>query len=93
MKSLYSVVKAPLISEKSTREAVLRKYTFWVDVNANKIEIKRAVEKVYNVKVDRVNSILIKGKMKRVRSNQAGKTVDWKKATVTLKEGFEIKLT
>lgn len=93
MKSIYSVIKSPLVTEKTSRDALGHKYAFWVDRDANKIEIKKAVEKVYNVKVDRVNSLLIKGRTKRIRWNQAGKTSSWKKAIVTLKEGFEIKLT
>ena len=70
-----------------------RKYIFWVDSRANKIEIKRAVEKIYNVKVEGVTSMMVKGRTKRVRWNQPGKTASWKKAVVTLKEGNEIKLT
>ena len=57
------------------------------------IEIKNAIEKVYNVKVKDVSSLIVKGKTKRVRWNQPGKTVAWKKAIITLKKGFEIKLT
>ena len=92
-KSLYAIIKAPLITEKLNRARAYRKYAFWVDRGANKIEIKRAVEKVYNVKVDNVTSMTVKGKLKRIRWNQPGKTNDWKKAIVTLKEGFEIKIT
>ena len=81
------------MTEKSTRDVVYRKYLFWVDKNANKIEIKRAIEKIYNVKVDKVASMMVKGKMKRIRGNLSGKTTAWKKAVVTLREGSEIKLT
>ncbi len=93
IKSFYSVIKSPLITEKSNREVAFRKYAFWVDKHSNKIEIRSAVEKVYNVKVDKVTSMVVKGKMKRIRANQPGKTSSWKKAIVTLKEGFEIKIT
>jgi len=93
MKSLFSVVKAPLLTEKSTKEAVNRKYAFWVDKDANKVEIKQALEKIYKIKIDKVSSLVVKGKMKRVRSNKPGQTMDWKKAIVTLKPGHEIKLT
>tara|TARA_B100000315_G_C14345142_1_gene481431 strand:- start:178 stop:468 length:291 start_codon:yes stop_codon:yes gene_type:complete len=92
VKSLYSVLKSLLVTEKSSRDAIYRKYAFCVEKNANKIEIKQAVEKIYKVKVDKIASMIIKGKMKRIRANQPGKTVDWKKAIVTLKEGFEIKI-
>jgi len=81
------------VTEKSTKDTIYRKYFFWVDKNANKIEIKRAIEKIYNVKVDKVSSMTVKGKMRRIRGNLAGKTTAWKKAIVTLKEGSEIKLT
>ncbi len=92
VKSIYSIIKAPLVTEKTTRESVNRKYTFWVAKDANKIEIKRAIEKIYKVKVDKVASLMVKGKTKKVRWNQPGKTASWKKAVVKLREGFEIKL-
>jgi len=92
-KSIYSIIKSPLVTEKSTRDSVYRKYAFWVDRVANKIEIRQAVERVYNVKVSKVSSMFVKGKIKRIRWNQPGKTASWKKAIVTLKEGSEIKLT
>jgi large subunit ribosomal protein L23 len=91
-KTIHSVIKSPLITEKASRILAQRKYVFWVDKCANKIEIKRAVEKIYNVKVEHIASQIIKGKLKRLRTNQAGKTATWKKAVVTLKQGFEIKL-
>ncbi|MDD4293952.1 MAG: 50S ribosomal protein L23 [Candidatus Omnitrophica bacterium] len=90
-KSIYSVLKSALITEKSSRVLPYRQYTFLVDITANKVEIKRAVEKIYKVKVDKVATEIVKGKMKRVRT-RLGKTVDRKKAVVTLKEGFDIKL-
>ncbi len=92
-KSTYSIIKSSLITEKSTRDAPNRKYAFRVAKGANKIEIKQAVEKIYKVKVDKVASLVIKGRTKRIRGNQSGKTASWKKAIVTLKEGSEIKLT
>lgn len=93
VKSIYSIIKAPLTTEKTTRLAPSRKYSFCVSREANKIDIKKAVEKVYNVKVESVTSMVVKGKMKKVRANQPGLTSAWKKAIVTLKEGFEIKLS
>ncbi|MBU0693817.1 MAG: 50S ribosomal protein L23 [Candidatus Omnitrophica bacterium] len=93
MESIYSVIKAPLITEKASSQAAYGKYVFWVERGANKIEIRRAVEGVYNVKVSGVASMMVKGKMKRIRRNQPGKTSSWKKAVVTLKKGFEIKVT
>ena len=67
----------------------LNKYLFWVDKSSNKVEIKRAVEGIYKVKVNNVNTMVIKGKPKRVRYTM-GKTSDWKKAVVTLKAGDKI---
>lgn len=89
----YLVIKSPLVTEKANRISSYLKYIFWVDKLANKVDIKRAVEKVYNVKVERVNSEIVKGKTRRIKWNQPGKTSSWKKAIVTLKKGFEIKLT
>lgn len=91
VKNIFSIVKSRLITEKSAADSVYRKYAFWVHRNANKMEIKRAVEKVYSVKVAAVHSMMVKGKIKRIRWNQPGKKSDWKKAVVTLKKGFEIK--
>jgi large subunit ribosomal protein L23 len=67
----------------------LNKYLFWVDKNANKIEIRKAVEGIYKVTVNNVNTLKVKGKPKRVRYTM-GRTSDWKKAIVTLKEGDKI---
>jgi large subunit ribosomal protein L23 len=91
--SVYSVLKAPLITERATQAAALRKYVFMVDRAANSAQIKQAIEKIYNVKVQNVNSLIVKGKTKKVRWNQPGKTTAWKKAIITLREGFDIKLT
>lgn len=88
----YTVLKSPLITEKAGRFTPLNKYSFYVDLKANKIEIKQAIEKIYNVKVEKVNTLIIKGKTKRFRYREAGKTSDYKKAIVTLKKGYEIKL-
>lgn len=93
VKSFYSVIQSPLITEKSAAGSLQRKYAFWVARPANKVEIKQAVEKVYNVKVQSVCSMIVKGKVKRIRWNQPGKTAAWKKAIVTLQKGHEIKQT
>jgi large subunit ribosomal protein L23 len=91
--TVYTVLKSALITEKATKDAANRKYVFIVDKNANSIEIKKAVEKVYKVKVSKVNTIVMKGKVKRVKWNQPGRTSSYKKAIITLKQGSEIKLT
>lgn len=92
MQSIYSVLKSSLITEKTNRFLPARVYAFSVDRRANKIEIKKAVENIYNVKVEKVNVVLVKGKTKRLRQGQEGKTSLWKKAYVTLKEGQKIEL-
>lgn len=85
------IVKYPLITEKATKLAAERKYVFCVDKGANKITIKRDIEKKYSVKVEKVATFLVEGKTKRLRWNKPGKRPAWKKAIVTLKKGFEIK--
>ena len=75
---------------KGMTAEVLPKYVFRVDVRANKHQIRQAVEKLFaqsKVKVAKVNTAHVPGKTKRSRTTQAGKTSDWKKAVVTLKEG------
>ncbi|MCF7916414.1 MAG: 50S ribosomal protein L23 [Candidatus Omnitrophica bacterium] len=91
--SLYSIIKAPLVTEKSNRDIALGKYCFEVDKAANKIEIRKAIEKIYKVKVKKVATENVKGKPKKIRWDQPGRTPDWKKAVVTLQKGYEIKIT
>lgn len=90
MKPLYEIIRKPLISEKANLlKDSSQIVTFEVDRGANKIEIKRAVEKAFDVKVKAVNTIQFRGKMKRVGANQ-GQRNNWKKAYVTLAEGQNI---
>ncbi len=91
MKDVRDVLKRPVITEKSMSLQEDNKYTFIVDLKANKIEIKQAVEQMFNVKVLKVRTMRYKGKMKRVRQIW-GKTPDYKKAIVTLQEGNKIEL-
>ncbi len=77
------IILAPVITEKSNDEMQMGKYTFEVNRNATKIDIAKAVEKLFNVKVLNVNTMTVRGKTKRVRY-VAGKTPDWKKAIVTI---------
>ena len=86
------VVLRPLITEKATRLAGESKYAFEVRVHANKIQIKEAVEKGFNVSVVSVNVTNMKGKPKRVRGNRIKHERDWKKAVVTLVPGDKIEL-
>jgi large subunit ribosomal protein L23 len=90
MKEPYTIVLNPVISEKGTRLTdEQNKYLFRVDAAANKIEIKRAIEQIYKVQVAAVNTMTVHGKIKRFR-NTRGRTPDWKKAVITLKEGESI---
>ena len=89
MKDPHDVVKGMIRTEKGANLLPLNKYLFWVGKHSNKIEIKKAVEDIYKVKVDGVNTVMMRGKSKRVRY-AVGKTPDWKKAIVTLKEGSKI---
>ena len=88
--NIYDVIKKPLVTEKSTLEKESKNIVaFEIDRNANKIEVKNAVEKLFNVEVIDVNTINIAGKRKRVGRN-IGKRSNWKKAYVTLKEGSTV---
>ncbi len=91
MKNPQDIIKRPVITEKSTSLLAENKYTFIVDLEANKIEIRKAIEELFNVKVEKVRTMRVKGKNKRVR-NRWGKAPDVKKAIVTLKEGDKIQL-
>ena len=77
------VIIAPVVTEKSNDEIQMCKYTFKVNKKATKVDIKRAVEKLFEVKVLSVNTMTVKGKEKRV-GRSVGKTSDWKKAIVTI---------
>lgn len=88
MKNPYQIVHTILVTEKSTEMAdELAKYCFKVAPDARKPEIRRAVETIFDVKVDAVNVMNMQGKKKRLRTAKYGKRPDWKKAIVTLKEG------
>lgn len=92
MKYAHDIIRRPIISERSM-EAVfdregneIKKYTFEVPVTANKIEIKKAVEEVFGVKVAAVNTMRVMGKVKRM-GRYEGRRASWKKAIVTLEKG------
>lgn len=84
MKTPYDIIKKPVLSEKSYDNILERKYTFLVDVEANKPEIKDAIEAIFGVKVDKVNTARLIGKMKR-QGKTMGRRPETKKAFVTLK--------
>ncbi len=86
----YRILKRPLITEKSTTEKeLMNKLYFEVDRRANKIEIKEAVEKIFNVDVLEVRTMRVKGKTKRI-GRWVTRTPDWKKAIVTIKPGQRV---
>ena len=88
--NIYDVIKKPLITEKTTTEKDARNIiAFVVHRDANKIEIKESVEKLFKVEVTTVKTVMVAGKMKRV-GKQIGKRGNWKKAYVTLKEGSSV---
>lgn len=92
MEKKFDIIKAPIITEKSQIiSANDRKYVFKVDVNANKVEIKQAVEKIFKVKVEKINVINVKPKSKRV-GKYSGMTNKYKKAVVTLALNNKIEL-
>jgi large subunit ribosomal protein L23 len=90
MKPLYEIIRKPLITEKANMlSEAANIVAFEVSRTANKIEIKRAIEHAFNVKVKTVNTMLNRGKVKRVGHN-FGQRSNWKKAYVTLEEGHSI---
>ena len=91
MRTAYDIVKRPIITEQSMEDLDIKKYVFEVAKDANKFQIKDAVEEIFGVKVVRVNTLNVKPKTKRVRYI-AGKTRSWKKAIVTLAEGDTIEV-
>lgn len=87
---LYALIRAPRVSEKTARlQEVSNQYAFEVSTDATKADIKTAVEKLFDVKVQAVNVVNVKGKNKSFR-NRAGRRGDWRKAYVTLADGQSI---
>ena len=82
----YDVIIRPIITERSMAGAAEKKYVFEVAPAAGKIEIKKAVEEIFGVKVAKVNTISVPGKAKRLGAGRPGRTKDWKKAVVQLTE-------
>ena len=80
----YDVIVRPVITEQSMAGVADKKYVFMVDIDSNKTEIKEAVETIFGVKVAKVNTIRMQGKVKRTGAYPAGKRADYKKAIVTL---------
>ena len=84
MKSAYDIIIRPVITEQSMEQTEMKRYTFEVDKTANKIEIAKAIEEIFGVKVAKVNTLRQLGKVKRTGAYPKGKRADYKKAVVTL---------
>lgn len=88
----YTIIKQPVLSEKATNDTGARNaYHFRVPRDANKVEIRRAIEALFNVKVVGVNTLTRRGKARR-RGWTSGRAQDWKRAMVTLAEGATIEI-
>jgi large subunit ribosomal protein L23 len=83
MKLAYDIILKPVISERSMDEAQNKKYTFKVATDANKSEVKRALEEIFGIEIEKVNTMNVRGKKKRMGKN-VGRTAASKKAIVTL---------
>ena len=88
----YQIILNPLVTEKSTQQSEFNKMVFSVPVDANKLEVKSSIEKIFSVKVVSVNTILLKGKVKRFKG-VIGRRSNTKKAIVTLAPGNTIDLS
>lgn len=92
--NVFEIIKTVRLTEKGTRQGEqFNQYTVVADRRANKMQIRQAVQELFKVKVVSVNTMNVHGKARRQRTHQAGKSPDWKKAVVTLKEGDKIVLT
>ena len=80
----YDIIRRPVITEQSMEAVADKKYVFEVDINANKTEIKAAVEEVFGVKVEKINTVRMQGKVKRTGAYPAGRRAEYKKAIITL---------
>ena len=90
----FDIIKTVRVTEKGTRQGEkFNQYTLKADPRANKVQIRQAVQELFKVKVVRVNTLNVRGKLRRKRTAQAGVTNTWKKAIVTLKDGDKIILT
>ena len=84
MKTAYDIIIRPIITEQSMEDLDIKKYVFEVAKDANKVEIKKAVEEIFGVTVVKVNTVNVNGKEKRTGAYPKGRTADWKKAVVKL---------
>ena len=90
----FEIIKTVRLTEKGTRQSEkYNQYTVVADRLATKPQIRQAVQELFKVKVTKVNTLNVRGKLRRQRTIQAGRASNWKKAIVTLKEGDKIVLT
>jgi len=90
----FDIIKTVRLTEKGTKQSEsFNQYTVVADRRATKIQIRNAVQELFKVKVVKVNTLNVRGKVRRQRTAQQGRTMAWKKALVTLKEGDKIVLT
>jgi large subunit ribosomal protein L23 len=90
----FEIIKTVRLTEKGTRQSEkYNQYTVVADRLATKPQIKQAVQELFKVKVMKVNTLNVRGKVRRKRTSQAGRASNWKKAIVTLKDGDKIVLT
>ena len=86
MKTAYDIIIRPIITEQSMEDLDIKKYVFEVAKDANKVEIAKAINEIFGVRVIKVTTINVRGKKKRVGANPEGTTRTWKKAVVKLSE-------
>lgn len=91
MRNVHDIIIKPIVTEKSMMAMEENKYTFKVLKGVNKTEIKKAVEEIFDVDVVKVNTMIVKGKVKR-QGRSEGKRADWKKAIIKLAPGSQIEL-
>lgn len=91
--AMFKIVKSPIVTEKAMGIVEENKYTFKVDKKAKKTQIKKAIEEIYNVRVEKVNVVNVPRKKKNYRFRIEGYKSGYKKAIVTLKEGDKIAIT
>jgi large subunit ribosomal protein L23 len=90
----FEIIRTVRLTEKGTRQAdKYNQYTVVADPRANKTQIRQAVQDLFKVKVEKVNTLNVTGKFRRQRTKQAGQAPNWKKAIITLKAGDKIVLT
>ncbi|MFM2082697.1 MAG: ribosomal protein [Verrucomicrobiota bacterium] len=90
----FEIIKTVRLTEKGSQQSeAYNRYTVVADRRASKIEIRKAVQELFKVKVIKINTMNVRGKERRKRTAAAGRTMAWKKALVTLKDGDKIQLT